>query len=91
MFKFIIEKESGEAYTVYWKLIIINHDFRDPDDGKRSKAFLTENEARNFIETLKHDSNVDADIRCEYRKIIDLTKPAVAYRCPGPQNTTVKP
>jgi hypothetical protein len=81
-FKFIIEKESLEAYTVYWKLSNTDADPRDWDDGERSKDFETELEARKFAENLKRDHSVISDPRCEYRRLIDLDKPMITYRSP---------
>jgi len=79
-FKFIIEKESLEAYTVYWRIAVSGVDPRDYDDGERSKDFETELEARKFADNLTRDPDVINQPRCEYRKLIDLSKPLITPR-----------
>jgi hypothetical protein len=88
-FKFIIEKESLEAYTVYWRIAVSGVDPRDDDNGERSKDFETVEEARKFADNLTRDHNVINEPRCEYRKLIDLSKPLVTYRSPVDNLTRV--
>jgi len=89
-FKFIIEKESIEAYTVYWRIAVSGVDTRDFDDGQRSKDFETIEEARKFAGNLTRDPDVISAPRCEYRRLIDLDRPLITPRNSPPENTTFR-
>lgn len=72
-FKFVIEKEQIDCWTVYWTVAGV-------ENTSRTKDFMTEQEARKFAENLKHEDNVFESPTCEYRRIVDLTKPMVSSR-----------
>ena len=88
-FTFTVTTETTECYTIYWRIASLGPERPgDYDSGERSKDFMTEDEARKFAENLKHDDKLISDPICEYRRIIDISKPKITYRSPPPENTT---